>query len=106
DSSIFVSRTVNGGKPIQMPLPESRFRGDMSAGLAMLSAGDSAVIRISVDTMMAAMKGQPRPPFAKPGDYFIYEVSMVSVKSKEDYQKEMQQKTAQQAGVDDKMLQD
>lgn len=106
DSVIIDSRKMNGGKPIQMPLTEPKFRGDLVSGLAMLSQGDSAIIRVSFDSLKAALKGQQMPPFAKAGDYFVYEVSMVSVKSKADYENEMKQKTMQLTQADDKTLQD
>ena len=106
DSAIIDSRKMNGGKPIQMPLSEPKFRGDLVSGLALLSAGDSAIIRVSFDSLKVALKGQQMPPFAKPGDYFIYEVKMVSVKSRADYENEMKAKSSQLAAADDKTLQD
>lgn len=106
DSVIIDTRKMNAGKPISMPLMEPKFVGDMSGGLSMLSAGDSAIIRVSIDSLKKNLKDQPMPPFAKEGDYFIYEVHMVSVKNKADAEKEMQQKSAQQVQTDDKMIQD
>ena len=106
DSVIIDTRKMQNGKPIQMPLMEPKFRGDMATGLTMLSAGDSAIIRVSIDSLKKTLKDQPMPPFVKPGDYFIYEVSMVSVKSKDEADKEQQQKNAQLNQADDKTLQD
>ena len=106
DSVLIDTRKMNNGKPIQMPLSEAKFKGDMQAGLAFLSAGDSAIIRVSVDSLKKNLKDQPMPPFAKDGDYFVYEVKVVSVKSKADAEKEAQQKAAQQNQADDKVLQD
>ena len=106
DSVIFDTRKMNNGKPIKMPLAEAKFRGDMAGGLAMLSVGDSAVIRVSFDSLKAALPNQQMPPFAKSGDYFIYEVTMVSAKSKEDAEKEAKGKASEQAKSDDKAIQD
>jgi len=110
DTVIFDSRKADGrpdaGKPIQMPLQMSSYRGDLSSGLTLMSAGDSAIFRISVDSIQKAMKGQPLPPFMKSGDKLVYEVTMVSVKSKADYAKELDAKNAQQLSTDDKILQD
>lgn len=106
DSVIIDTRKMNQGKPITMPLMAAKFVGDMSAGLSLLSAGDSAVIRVSIDSLKKNLKDQPMPPFAKEGEYFIYEVSMVSVKNKADAEKESQQKAAQQVQTDDKLLQE
>lgn len=106
DSVLIDTRKMNNGKPIVMPLKDPMFKGDMQAGLAMLSQGDSAIIRVSIDSLKKNLKDQPMPPFAKPGDYFIYEVKVVSVKSKADADKEAKQKSAAQAQTDDKDLQD
>ncbi len=106
DSVIMESSKVNNGKPFEMPLAEPKFNGDMISALTMMSAGDSGIIRVSVDTLKAALKGQPMPPFAKDGDYFIYEIKMVSVKDKATAEKEAQQKSAAQNQLDDKTLQD
>ncbi len=106
DSVIVDTRKMNNGKAITMPLMSAKFVGDMSAGLALLSAGDSAVIRVSIDSLKKNLKDQPMPPFAKEGEYFIYEVSMVSVKSKAEAEKEAQQKAAQQVQIDEKLLQE
>ncbi len=106
DSVIIDTRKMNAGKPISMPLMDPKFIGDMAGGLAMFSAGDSGVIRVSIDSLKKNLKDQPMPPFAKEGDYFIYEVTMVSVKSKNDAEKESKEKAAKQIQADDKSLQD
>jgi len=106
DSVIVDTRQMNNGKPISMPLQEAKFRGDMAGGLSLLSAVDSAIIRVSVDSIKKALKDQPLPPFVKEGDYFIYEVSVVSVKTKEESEKEAKERSAKAVGEDDKKLQE
>ena len=106
DSAIFDTRKMNNGKAISMPLSEPKFRGDMAAGLAMMSPGDSAVIRVSYDSLKANLPNGQMPPFAKPGDYFIYEVTMVAAKSKEQAEKEAKEMSGKQAATDDKIIQD
>lgn len=104
DSLVLDTRKMNNGRPITMPLVPAKFVGDMSTGLALMSAGDSGVIRVSVDSMKKNLNGQPMPPFGKPGEYYIYEVSMISVKSKADAEKAEQKKAAQQAEEDERQL--
>lgn len=106
DSVLIDTRTMNNGKPIAMPLAEPKFKGDMQAGLVMFSAGDSGIIRVSIDSLKKNLKDQPMPPYAKDGEYFIYEIRMKSVKSKADAENEAKQKAAQQNMADDKILQD
>ncbi len=100
------SRKLNGGKPLEMPIQPSQFRGEWTQGLTLMSPGDSAVFRMSVDTLKKMLNGQQLPPFMKPGTYIYYQVSMVAIKSQEDYKKEMDGKAMQQKDVDDKLLQD
>jgi FKBP-type peptidyl-prolyl cis-trans isomerase len=107
DTVLIESRKVNNNEPVEMQLQPSGMKGDWLSCLPLLSAGDSAVLRISVDTLKKSLPpGQPLPPFMKPGSYLQYEISLVSVKSKEDYKKEMEQKSAEQAVTDEKMLQE
>ena len=94
------------GKPIQMPFPESRERGDMSAVLGLMSAGDSAVMALSVDTVMAMMKGQPVPPYLKRGEYIMYTIKMLSVKDAATAEQEKKDKAAQQVKIDDQLMRD
>ena len=94
------------GKSIQREMPESRQYGDMTSVIALMSAGDSVVIRIPVDTLKNMLKGQPLPPYMKPGEFASYEIKMVSVKDKATADKEAQQHAAAQNQMDDKTLQE
>lgn len=104
DSIILSSDKVNNGKPVSIPLQPGK-KNDWSSALAVLSAGDSAVIRVSVDSLMKQYKGQ-LPPFMHAGDYLVYEVKVFAVKTAADFQKDMQDKAKLQAQTDDKMIQD
>lgn len=118
DSVIADSRKLNNNQPIPMQLGPANFRGDWLAALAMLSSGDSAVFRISVDTLQKGISqkagsNQPLPPFMKPGQFLTYEIKVASVESAADYKKEMMAKqqnamaqSQQQQQADDKTLQD
>lgn len=104
DSTIVNSRIMNDGKPVVLPIGEPKFSGDIVAGFTLLSAGDSAVIRVSVDSLRKNFTEQPMPPFAKDGDYFIYEVSVLSVRNKEEVDREAQQSAGRQAQADELLL--
>lgn len=105
DSLLLNSYTANQGQPFEMPLVEPKFRGDVAEVFSLMSAGDSAVVWVSIDSLKKILKDQPMPPFAKKGDYFIYEIKMVSVMSKEEAEKAATAKKAEQNVVDDKALQ-
>ncbi|MBD1394185.1 FKBP-type peptidyl-prolyl cis-trans isomerase [Mucilaginibacter glaciei] len=68
--------TYDLGHPINNIMQKPQAKGDISAAFLMLSEGDSATIKLSIDTMFK--KGTPRPPGMK-GKYIIYEVKVEKV---------------------------
>jgi FKBP-type peptidyl-prolyl cis-trans isomerase len=100
DSSMFDSYKMNNNEPIEQPLTK-QFLGAFMEGFALLTAGDSAILRLPIDT---AFKGSPMPPFAKSGDMVSYEVKIFSVKSKEEADAEKAMASKAQNGIDDKLL--
>ncbi len=100
DSSMFDSYKMNNNEPIEQPLTK-QFLGAFMEGFALLTAGDSAILRLPIDT---AFKGSPMPPFAKSGDMVSYEVKIFSVKSKEEADAEKAIASKAQNGIDDKLL--
>lgn len=102
DSLMFDSRKMNDNKPVQMPLqdnPNANKKMDPTEVITMMSAGDSAVIRVELDSMARKVY-----TFAKPTDKLEFQVQLVSIKSKDDYEKELKEKSAAQAGTDDKLI--
>ncbi len=67
------------GRPIPTLMPKPQFKGDVYAAIMMLSEGDSATIKLNVDSM--AKKGQPKPPGFK-GKYIIFQVKVEKVIAK------------------------
>lgn len=115
------TRTDNKGMPVQMLADTPSFSGDYKAVLPMLSAGDSAIVKVSMDTIVKSLSArqQKLPDWMKPGGNhkITFRLSVVSIKSKEEFnkereakqaemQKEMESKKAAQMPIDDKMLQD
>ncbi|MCC6186713.1 MAG: FKBP-type peptidyl-prolyl cis-trans isomerase [Chitinophagaceae bacterium] len=90
DSVMFESRKMNDGKPVEMPLqenPQATKSMDPTEVIKMLSAGDSAVIRVELDSMARKVY-----TFAKPTDKLEFQFKMVSVKSKEKAEAELKEK--------------
>lgn len=106
DSIIFDTKQMNAGKPVQFPLQAPNFKGDLVEGLMMLTPGDGATFRMSVDTIIKV--GTPVMAWMKPntGQKLVYNVSLVSVKTSEQMQKEQMENAAKQKDVDDKLIQD
>jgi FKBP-type peptidyl-prolyl cis-trans isomerase len=104
DSALFDSYKMNNNQPVQFPLMAGAFKGDLPDGLMMLTPGDSAVFRVSLDSVRK--KGAQLPPWVKPTDKMEYQVKLISVKTQAEMKKEMEQKSAGQRQTDDKILQD
>ncbi|XZF15342.1 FKBP-type peptidyl-prolyl cis-trans isomerase [Chitinophagaceae bacterium MMS25-I14] len=106
DSVLFDSRKANENKPVPFQVPAPNFKGDLAEGFPMLSAGDSAIFRVPVDSLLAR-GNQPLPWMKKgAGQKVEYNIEMVSVKTKEQMQKEQQEHAGKQMGIDDQLLQD
>lgn len=103
------SRKDNNGKPVNIPVQETKESAQWQSVLPFLSAGDSAVVNIYCDTILKNIppdQQQMVPKWLKKGNKITFEISVVAVKSKADAEKEAQQKTAAQAQTDDQQLQE
>jgi len=100
DSAMFDSYKMNNDTPIEQQLTTS-FLGGFMEGFALLTAGDSAVLRMPIDS---AFKGAQMPPFAKSGDKVTYIVKIFSVKSKEEYENEKKAAATNQITTDDNII--
>ncbi len=104
DSSLFNSRKLNNNQPVPFQIMPPSFKGDLVEGFMMMTPGDSALFRVSVDSLKKA--GAQLLPWMKDGDVIEYEVTLVSVKSQEEVQKEAAANAAKQIATDEALLQD
>ncbi len=104
DSTLLNSRQMNGDKPFEFPLPKATFNSDWVTGIKLLTAGDSAVFYVPVDSAKKYAQGQ-FPEFAKSTDTVVYEVKLVSFKSSAEIKKKEEEAAAKQTEEDDKKLQ-
>jgi FKBP-type peptidyl-prolyl cis-trans isomerase len=70
-----LTNTYTQGRAVPTLMPKPQFKGDIYAGLNMLSEGDSATFKCNIDSMIKA--GQPKPPFK--GKYIIFQVKVEKV---------------------------
>jgi FKBP-type peptidyl-prolyl cis-trans isomerase FkpA len=103
DTTLYDSYKQNNNEPVPAQVNKPAFNGDIMEGLTMMSEGDSAIFKVPADSLF---RGGPMPEFAKTGDVVTFTVKMVSIKSKEEYQTEMEAESAAQVGKDDKIIQD
>lgn len=74
DSVLF--STYEQGRPVPNIMPKEYKKGDITAGIQLLSEGDSATIKMNLDSVFK--KGTPRPPQMK-GKYIIYNIKIEKV---------------------------
>src|SRR6185312_7558216 len=80
DADSVLYSTYDAGHPSYTIVQKSPTRGDIFSGLKMLSEGDSATIKVNIDSTIKKEKGAARPPFK--GKYIIYDVKVEKVISK------------------------
>jgi FKBP-type peptidyl-prolyl cis-trans isomerase len=78
DADSVLSSSYEMGHPAPQLMPKPHSKGDIIAGLALLSEGDSAIIKTNIDSLS---KGQPRPQGLK-GKYMIYVIKVEKVIAK------------------------
>ncbi|HUX84521.1 MAG TPA: FKBP-type peptidyl-prolyl cis-trans isomerase [Chitinophagaceae bacterium] len=87
--------------PREIPMQKGAGRYDVMEGLALLSAGDSAVFLIPADSVM---KGPQRPPFVKKGDTISVHVKVLAIQTAEERTREQDQDVANQLSKDDSQI--
>lgn len=105
DTVMINTYEMNNQKPVTQQCQAPGMKGDLMGGIMKMKAGDSMVFRMLMDTL-ATRANQPKPAWAKPGDYAVWEIKMVSVKTKEQAEAENVKKESAQLAIDDKILQD
>ena len=103
DSTLFDSRKMNQNKPVPFQVQQPNFKGDPIEGFMLLVAGDSAQMRLPVDSIKA--QGKPMMPGMKDGDVLEYEVVLISVKSDSIFKQEAEINTFLQKEKDNDALQ-
>ena len=104
DSTLFDSREMMKDKPVLFNLQKPNFNADVNEGLLLLTAGDKAVFRTPLDSMVKG--GNQIFPWMTKYDKMVYRVDVVSVKTQEQVTKERDSLQNAQIAADDKILQD
>jgi FKBP-type peptidyl-prolyl cis-trans isomerase len=105
---LFDSYKQSPGKSPEDRVQDVKGTGQWQVVFPKLSAGDSAVIEVSCDTLLKQVPpGQQQlPPWLQKGKKIVINLSIISIKSMDEYKKEMDSKLAAQGQTDDKTLQD
>lgn len=75
DADSVLQSTYETGRRIETTIPKSQSKGDIISGLLKLSEGDSAIIKVNIDS---TYKKQAKPPMIK-GKYLVYVVKVQKV---------------------------
>ena len=94
DSVLF--STYDNKFPIQVPVLPVTQKGGIEEGFMMLSPGDSAVFKISSDSLFKNTFKQPMPPFIKPGSFMTFKVKMENIFNEQEAQADQQKMFEQQ----------
>jgi len=87
DSVIFNSADYAPSIPFK--LMEPLYQGDIVEGIGMMGIGDSAVFIVSADSFFMKNVGLEKlPPFIKPGTQLTFNISVLSIKKKDVFEKE------------------
>jgi len=78
DADSVIGSTYDNGLPFMQQIQKPQATGDIISGIEKLSEGDSAIIKVNIDSLS---KGHPRPPGLK-GKYQVYIIKVEKVISK------------------------
>ncbi len=84
---MYNSSQVNKGKPGAFSISKPAFKADIAEVLKLMSPGDSVICLVDAQDMFDYTK-KKLPDFIKPGDRIQYNIRLVSIKPKEEIQKE------------------
>lgn len=102
--------THKNGFPVQIPIMKPTFKGGLEDAFSLVRPGDSAVFRISADSLFAKTFQQPMPPFIKKGSQLTFHVLAQKVQSQQeammDQQKMMMEFMEKQNKKDEQVIQE
>jgi FKBP-type peptidyl-prolyl cis-trans isomerase FkpA len=86
---IYSTYQNNKGKPVEFGVNKPNFKGDLIEAIMLMTPGDSLVCLVDADALYKSTKNK-KPDFIKNGDKIQYYIKLVSIKTKEQAQKEQQ----------------
>lgn len=82
---LFDSGTLGSEFVVQLVTPS--FIGGIEEGFSMMGEGDSAVFKVSADSVFEKTFRQTLPPSVSKGDYLTFEVRLLKVMNQDEYRK-------------------
>jgi len=103
DSVLFNSKEMQQGKPVIFTVVKPSYEGDVFEGFAMLTKGDEAKFRTSIE---AILKSGQQVVGWNATDKIEYDIQVVDVKTAEEVKKEIAEATEKQLAIDEQLLTD
>jgi FKBP-type peptidyl-prolyl cis-trans isomerase FkpA len=102
DSMLFDSYKLNNDEPVPAKIIKPQFNGDIMEAFTYMVEGDSVVMKVHQDSLF---RNGMKPPYAIPGDMVMYQIKMVSVKPKAEYEKEQKEALQKSIAIDAEKIQ-
>lgn len=93
-----IKSSYEDGRPFTVPIQKGYFKGSFENALYHIGEGDSTTVLVSADTLFKMM-GQPVPLEIGAGSDIRFIVKMHSIQSMEDYQKEAEERKANEPKI-------
>lgn len=98
DSILFDGKSFN--QPIELPVQEPFFKGDINEGLFMITEGDVASFIVKADSFLIHNVGMTQmPPFIKPTSMLRFEMKILKHKTQDEYMQEAKLRKEQQDAI-------
>lgn len=97
DSTVFKSP----GNAAKEKCKQPEFKGDPMEGILALHEGDSAIIRVFIDSA-----NMNRMPGTKPGDTLSFEIRLLTLQTEKEYKDKLDKDMKEQVAKNDKTIQD
>ncbi len=94
------------GRPFELPMMKSSYKGDVFAALRMMHPGDSATFIINSDSFFMKTVGAPRPELLDSGSTFYLDVVVTKIMNPEQMDKERMEQEKAMAGMEKSIIAD
>jgi len=102
DDSIFSHSQE--GRPFELPMMKSVYKGDVFAALGMMSVNDSATFIINSDSFFIKTVGAPRPELLDSGSFFYLDVLVTKILNPAQMDKERMEKEKSMAEMEKSVI--
>lgn len=104
DSILYSNQIMNNGLPLELRIPYNDVKNDLVEGILMMTIGDSALFRISVDDIIRRDSDTQSWMRPNTGQMVHYRVSLISIKNAYEVEEEEQALIKERELADEKTI--